>query len=278
MLRLYRIFIFINIFYFSLFSNNKTLVDILKKNDTVINIDGHNIYIKYTPNKVKGTFLMLHGWNLPPLDWCNKTTICQKAIAKGYNVVLPDMGKSIYHYQIYKETRKDWHKSPTRVWLVKKIFPLLQSKNLLLATQNNFIVGLSTGARGVALICIDCPKLFRGAAALSGDYQQGEIPHDNLCIGYYGPYSKFKQRWLNVDNVIRYIDKFKTPIYLGHGIYDKVCTAYQTKLFYKELKKTNAKLKVKLNLPKASHDYKYWASEVDNILEFFDEILSVKKN
>ena len=33
----------------------------------------------------KGTILALHGWNLPHLDWCDKTSLCEKAKELGLN-------------------------------------------------------------------------------------------------------------------------------------------------------------------------------------------------
>ena len=254
------------------FTDKKFIKEMLN-DDTLIIIDGRKIFIKYTNKPVKGTFLLLHGWNFSPLDWCNKTQLCDKALGLGYNIVMPDMGKSIYHSSIYPETRADWKHYPTRPWLIDTLFPILQTKyNLLLLNERNFIVGLSTGARGVALIIIDKPKLFIGAAALSGDYDQGKMPTDNLCKGYYGDFKTNKLRWQTVDNVMHQTKKINTPIYLGHGVFDKICDSKQTLQLYNAIKKNNLSLKIKLNMPKAKHDYEYWSSEIDEILKFFGEI------
>jgi len=247
---------------------------LLPKQDTVIFINKVKILIK-TPvnNKKQGTFLVLHGWNLPPEDWCTKTTLCKKASEEGYYVVLPDMGKSTYQQKIFPETRIDWRSYPTRKWLTETLVPFLQQNfSLFLKKERNFIVGLSTGARGVVLVVLDLPKLFKGAAALSGDYDQSYIPHDKLITGYYGPYKKFKNRWDSIDNAVFRIKEFSTPIYLGHGTLDKVVTPNQTKIFYTALAKTHPSLKMKLNMPRAGHNYAYWESEVDNILKFFEEL------
>jgi len=191
----------------------------------------------------------------------------------GYYVVLPDMGKSIYQDRTFPETRSEWKSSPSRKWLADTLIPYLQVKySLLLKNDTNFIVGFSTGARGAVLVVLDLSKLFRGAAALSGDYDQSKIPKDKLMTGFYGPYEKYKERWDKTDNPVARIKEFSTPIYLGHGKSDKVVSADQTRLFYDSLVKYHPFLIVRLNLPDAGHDYIYWGSEVDAVLDFFKEL------
>jgi dienelactone hydrolase len=241
------------------------------KQDTILEINNHKVFIKICNGKKKGTFLLLHGWNLPAEDWCSKTSLCNEAVKLGYCVVLPDMGKSIYQENNFPETRNEWRIFPTRKWLSDTLILLLQNKySLLLKNEDNYIVGLSTGARGVALLLLDLPELFKCAAALSGDYNQMKMPADKLMTGFYGPIDKFKDRWENTDNPASRIKEYKTPIYLGHGKLDKVVPPEQTQLFYDSLKKYHPDLKIKLNMPDAQHDYDYWGSEVENVLKFFE--------
>jgi len=68
----------------------------------------------------------------------------------------------------------------------------------------------------------------------------------------------------------------KTPIYLGHGKNDKITPHSQSVLFFDSLKKNNPDLKTKLIIKDAAHDYTYWASEVENILNFFKEFETPK--
>ena len=238
--------------------------------DTTLIVNGRKVLIKICDTNKKGTFLMLQGWNLPVEDWYTKTSICQKVLSQGYCIVLPDMGKSIYHEKVFPETRSDWKVYPTRKWLCDTLIPLLQKEYaLLLENETNYLVGLSTGARGVALTLLEFKKLFKAAAALSGDYNQLKMPADNLMKGYYGPMDLYSERWTNTDNPINKIQEYQTPLYLGHGKLDKVVPAEQTRLFYDSLKKVHPKLKLKLHMPEAQHDYNYWESETDSILNFF---------
>jgi S-formylglutathione hydrolase FrmB len=242
--------------------------------DTVLEINKHKVFVKISSDTApKGTFLVLQGWNLGAEEWCTKTQLCEKAKAKGYHLVLPDMGKSVYSSRYFPETRKEWMVYPTRTWVTDTLIPELQKTYGLFAkNQRNFIVGLSTGARGVALIALDMPDLFRGAAALSGDYDQTKMPADNLMTGFYGPYASFKSRWETIDNAMYRIKEYNVPTYLGHGKLDKVVPPQQTEMFYAALKKNHPELKVALSMPDAKHDYDFWSSEVDKFLLFFDEI------
>jgi S-formylglutathione hydrolase FrmB len=240
------------------------------KTDTVITINNRNVYLKAAVKKTRGVFLVLHGWNLPAEEWCTKTDLCSKATALGFFVVLPDMGLSVYQDQDYDETRSNWRTYPTRSWLCDTLIPLLRKNyGLLLENDSNYIVGLSTGARGVALVLLDFPELFKGAAALSGDYDQYQLPNDNLTTGYYGSFTAYNERWKTIDNPVYRIKEYKTPIFLGHGTEDKVVPISQTYEFYDSLKKYNPSLPIKLSTPAAGHNYDYWSSEVDPIMKFF---------
>lgn len=229
-----------------------------------------NIKIPAVPKPV-GIILALHGWSLPATDWCLKTSLCEKALKQGYIIILPDMGKSIYQSGFFPETDLKYRIFPTRLWLEKICFSYLQQKfNLLMPGQRNFVLGLSTGARGSSLLVMDCPDIFIGAGLLSMDCDQTLMPDDPLCSAFYGQYKKFKDRWKNTDNIITLIKKFNVPVYIGHGLVDKIVSSHQSILFYNELKKIHPGLEVKINIDKnAGHDYKYWDSEIDNILNFF---------
>jgi S-formylglutathione hydrolase FrmB len=250
---------------------------VIKINDTILTIDNRDIHIIVcNATQPQGTLLLLHGWNFKPDDWCMKTAICEKAIEEGYHVVMPDMGKSNYHTQVFPETRKDWKGTPTLLWLTDTVIPNLQEFCLLLQNEKNVIVGLSTGGRGAVCVAMQMPHLFRGVAALSGDFDQSTIPNDRVHIGFYGSYSKFQERWKSIDNPTHNIYAMKTPLYLAHGTQDKVTPHYQSQNFYDSLKKINPSLFVEIHLPDAAHDYEFWASEVDNIFNFFSRIPSIK--
>lgn len=229
------------------------------------------VYLK-TPktSDVRGVIVVLPGWKLPVMDWCTKTTLCQKALDLGYILIMPEMAKSIYAQKKYAETRADWLQYATREWFIDTLIPYFQKNHkLLLLGQNNFVLGLSTGARGAALLCLDCPHIFKKGAGLSGDYDQTRIPKDALMTGWYGAMDKFPARWTGADNIIYRINEWKVPIYLGHGMADKIVPADQTIQLADSLKKYKPNL-VTLHICEVSgHTYEYWDSEVDAILSFF---------
>jgi len=245
----------------------------LPQGDTIIILDGRECMIKIPAHKSKkGTFLLLHGWNLPPDDWCSKTNFCDLILQEGYCIVLPDMGKSNYQTQVFSETRKEWKSMPGLLWLTDTLIPYLQLLCLIAEGERNFIAGISTGGRGVVSVCQHLPGLFTGAAALSGDFDQTFMPHDKVHIGYYGSFDHFPLRWKTIDNPMHRIKDMKTPIYLGHGLKDKVTDFSQSKMFYDSLRKFHPELFIQLNLVDAGHDYHYWSSETNNIMSFFQQI------
>jgi len=234
-------------------------------------VAGHQVDIACPKAESVGNLLVLPGFAFPKDDWCKKSSLCRKALAAGYTLIMPEMGKSNYMSQIYPQTRPDWQKEPQKHWLSDSLFSFLQNKYcLLLPTEKNFIVGLSTGARGAAIIALEKPELFAAVAALSGDYEQSKIPKDRVHIGYMGTYKQFPKRWAEEESVVFQIKKWKTPIYIGHGKLDKICPYQQSKILYEALRKHHPNLPIKLSLPaQYAHDYRYWDYEVDNILEFF---------
>lgn len=243
-----------------------------KKPIETIEVAGHKVDIQNPKNDIIGNILVLPGWDFSRTDWCKNSELCKKALAKGYRLVFPEMSRSVYSSEFYPETLADWKKYPTKKWIVEELIPYLQKeKSIFLEKDKNFVLGLSTGGRGVALLCLALPELWTAGASLSGDFDQSIMPNDRLMIGYYGSFQKFKERWIGQDNPLMQAKKFKTPIYLGHTKQDNIVPVSQTQLFYDALKKNKPQLKIKLNLVDGGHDYKYWNSEVDNMLHFFEE-------
>jgi len=247
--------------------------------DTIINISGVPVEILLPDSQSKGNILCFPGWNFSKNDVCKKSDFCQKAKAAGYTLILPEMGKSIYAKQNYPETRKDWQTFPTRSWILEVLLPELQKKyGFLQKKGNNFLYGISTGARGVALIALHTDHIFKGGAALSGDYDQTKFKKDNLMNGFYGSFEQFPERWTGDENPFQNAEKYKIPLFLIHGGKDAVVPVSQTELFFKELEKKNPQLGSKLKIdPIAGHDYKFWSALTSEILLFFDSFIEMKK-
>ena len=248
------------------------------KNDTTI-----VLYYKGTPFETlikpiddsvsyKGTILALHGWNLSYNDWCDSTSLCDKAKAMGYVVVLPNMGKSVYSNKYYPQTRKEWSIFPTRTWFQDTLLVHLQTQfNLLVADNDNYILGLSTGGKGAALLALENPDLFKAAAVLSGDFDQTYDTTSGFYKGFYGAYSAHKERWEESDNVVYNVKDYVVPTYLGHGLNDNVVDVQETQLFHEILLSNHPNSSVKLHIDStAKHNYMYWDSEVDEVLNFFN--------
>lgn len=216
--------------------------------------------------------MVLPGWNFPKEDWIQKTKLKTIADEKGYALILPDMKKTIYESEFFPETRMKWSPNPGLVFIKSYLIPEIQTKHhlLLVENQKNYLLGLSTGGRGVVQISLDNPGLFSAGLAFSGDFNQEEMPKDNLMTAVYGPITEFHDRWVGKDNPTTRIEEWKMPIYLSHGILDRVVPPSQTESFCEALKKAN-KPNVSCNMVKGmTHDYDFWGSELKGGFEFLE--------
>ena len=222
---------------------------------------------------VSGDLLVLPGWNFKRDRWCNESDLCSKALAKGYRLIMPEMGRSVYSTHYFPQTREDWIIAPTGTWLVDTLIKHLQLKyGILLPGKGNYLMGLSTGGRGVALTAIRTGKLFKAAVALSGDYDNILIPYDAIMTGFYGNYDDNKDIWTSIDNPSHDAAILQVPLYLGHGLYDPVVPSQQSISFYKRLQEVSPNLNVILHISETGlHDFNYWNSEVDAAFKFFED-------
>ncbi len=251
---------------------NETKVHSLYKEtkSQTIELYGVKVDLKF-PDSVKGYIMILPGWNFPRYDWCNQTTLCQKALQQGFALIMPEMGESIYATRFYPQTWDKMRKTLTRRWLTDTLIKYLQdSFGILKPDQNNFIMGLSTGAHGSGLVVEDNPKLFKACALLSGDYDQTTLPMDLVFIATYGPYQQFPQMW-RTDNVVTEISNLNIPTFIGHGMQDPLIPISQSRWLEKKLKEQHPNQIVETRYLPGKHDYKFWEQETQPILTFFNE-------
>jgi len=258
--------------------NTDTIPEIPRMKDTTI----FNKYdccfvvttsIKYPDSETEiiGTILLLHGWNLPADEWCKKTTFCEKALAKGYVLIIPDYNKSNYCLEMYPQTRADYQKYPTITWMLETHIPNIQETfGILLPRQNNNVAGISTGGRGATLMAYYKPDIFRNAASLSGDFDITMMQDEFLYYAFIGHYTDFPKRWKK--ECFAYdCENYIVPTYIGHGQIDHVSPVKQSTMMYDSIKTHHPDLKLKGNFPEfADHNYDYWESETDSVLDFFE--------
>lgn len=255
----------------------KKSIDFSFKKDTLIKKYYDQLYapvtIKYSDTS-KAIILVLPGWNYPDTQWCDKTSLCLKAQKQGYDLVFVEMQRSVYLKSYYKQTRKDYTKYPTRIWLIDSVFKPLFREQLLDSTKPVFVMGLSTGGRGAAILALDYPELFYGAASLSGDFNPLLQKDDPLMINSIGSFAQYPKLWSGDNNITLRAAEIKVPLYIGHGMADKVSPVKQSLQFVDTLKKKNPNLTIKTNFPKtAGHNYAYWNSEIDAVLNFFSSLI-----
>jgi S-formylglutathione hydrolase FrmB len=223
---------------------------------------------------VKADLLILPGWNYGRTDWCDKTDLCTQALARGYRLILPEMYRSLYASRYFPETRADFRQERLRPWVWDTLVATLARRHGVLdSSRARVVLGLSTGAHGASLLCLDRPGFFAAAACLSGDYDLPRLHWDRITIAVYGPADRFPERW-QLDNPCTLAPRWdRTALYLGHGQQDKVIPAPQSQYFYDSLLAAHPTLRdrVRLHLsPPHGHDYAYWGSETPAVLDFFD--------
>ena len=238
--------------------------------DGELRINGVAVTLMAATAAHRGDILMLPGWNFERARWCTQTRFCTLARAAGFRLVLPEMGKSVYSSVHFPETKTEWKRTPTLPWVTQQLLPELKVRHGIFSGPHNFLVGLSTGARGVVLIAQATGDFFTAGAALSGDYDQTRMPADRLMTGYYGPYHQNKERWLTQDNPTSSVTKLTIPVYFGHGLQDPVVPASQTRDFHERVVNTQPRSRSRLHLVPAGHDFAYWDSESQVILDFFN--------
>jgi S-formylglutathione hydrolase FrmB len=221
----------------------------------------------------KYNLLVLPGYGFNDLQWCTNTSVCEKAKSQGFNLIFIDVQKSLYLKQFYTQTNSIVKKYPTRTWIVDSVVMQLFEKKLLTNKLKTFVLGLSTGARGAALLMLENPTLFSGAACLSGDYDPTLQKNDQLMINALGPFQNNKENWLGDNNITLRAKEFKHPIFIAHGMKDQVVPVLHSILLRDKLLKDNPTLRVNFDFPKnGQHNYLFWNSEVDKLLSFFSSI------
>ncbi|HDP80772.1 MAG TPA: alpha/beta hydrolase [Spirochaetes bacterium] len=229
----------------------------------------------YSPPGVKkfaGDILVLPGWKFSRVRWHRETVLVQEARKRGFRLVFPDMMITLYESEYYPQTSGwvRWGPMPGGLWVREVLIPHMRKRGLFMDGGKNFLLGLSTGGRGVALVHLQNPGVFHGGAALSGDFDQSTMAGDKLMAAMYGPYQNHPHRWKTIDNPSAMVSRWSMPLYIGHGRKDNVVPLSQSKNFYEKLKTAHPGLKLVFSEPPAAgHDFRYWSSEVVPVLDFF---------
>lgn len=245
------------------------IITSITNNDTIISLNQTKINIRYPKTKFKGDLLILPGWNFPYDSICAVSDFCTMALDSGFRLILPDMKKSVYASHYYSETKSSYKTYKTSTWVVDTMIPFLQKELNIFTTKYNYIHGISTGARGAAIIHLKTDTLFKKVILLSGDYDQTKMPTDNLMKNTYGSYEMNTDRWIKDDNVITQIDKWKAAVLIAHSFDDDVVPFAQSALFFESLPESTTKTSVYL---KGGHNWKFW-NEVNNdfVMQFLLE-------
>lgn len=221
--------------------------------------------------------LVLPGWKFPRSDWIQKSRLEDLAREHGYILVLPEMGTTLYESQYFPETSMRWNRLPGGAFLRDVFIPTLQREHgLLLPDHPNYLLGLSTGGRGVVMVALQNPGLFRAGAALSGDFDQTTESSDRLMTAVYGDFRQHPRRWVETDNPVAAIQKssgaaWSMPLYIAHGAEDRIVPPSHSRWLFDAIRKAKPPgFPVVLHeKPKAGHDYGFWSGELEHVFRFF---------
>jgi hypothetical protein len=220
---------------------------------------------------IKGSILLLHGWNLPATQWCDSTYFCDNATKRNYALVIPNLEKCNYPLHIYPETLEQYKKYPSLTWIMDSLLVEISEQTALLTEgHKNFVAGISTGGRGASLLSFYMPEMFTACASISGDFNITVMKDEYLYNAWFGPYHKFEDRWKNECFAYR-CQEYCVPSYIGHGKKDNISPVSQSMAMYDSICYYHPEMPLVGNFPDdAYHDYNYWKSETNNILDFFD--------
>jgi hypothetical protein len=264
-----------SLFYFSFFLLPSSFLQPCSaaNQDTTLFAGSIEVDFRFPAGPAVGVILVLPGWNFSKTDVCVKSDFCMEAVKKGYILVLPEMLKSVYASTLYPETRADWRRYPTMRWITDTLIPFCRFRfHILNEGDKNFLYGISTGARGVALVAENTGNLFLAGAALSGDYDQTGMTTDRLMTGYYGSYEQFKNRWEGIDNPGLHSDRLKIPLYIAHGKKDAVVPCQQSIAFSRKIIFENSKMGHEFHVcDDCGHDYAFWNSQTGAVFGFFEK-------
>jgi len=253
--------------------------------------------------------LLLPGWNYADTQWYTRSRVCDEARNRGYDVMLVEMGKSVYMDSLYPQMRADYRLHPTRTWLWDSVLKPLQKRRYFsdrgipedsVGTFHGhvfyrsfklpiptFVMGLSTGARGALLLALEHPEAFRGCAGLSGDYNPLLMKNDNLMINCLGKSDEVPWRWCGTNNIERRVNAFRVPLFLAHGTADQVVPWQQTESLFKAMESSvNFQKRAStfhknhadvgfvrtLFLKGAGHNYSFWNEAGLKVLDYFDSL------
>jgi S-formylglutathione hydrolase FrmB len=215
-----------------------------------------------------GTILALPGWNYPYNHWIDSTDLCELATKKGYDILMPSMGKTIYSEKIYPQTRDDWKNELTRTWINDSLIPMFQKEcQVLIENEQNAIIGVSTGGRGAVLLAMDNAELFSSGASLSGDFDMLHFQEDNLYKGFFGDFENHKAVWVGEENPSTRSSELDLHFLFVHGENDKIVPAAHSRIFHSKLNDVKSILKV---VPNEGHDYDFWNSQLTEVIEHID--------
>jgi S-formylglutathione hydrolase FrmB len=233
--------------------------------------------VGYSSSEKIRTLILLPNYGKGMTEWEKLSAVKRYANERGYILVCPDMGKTVYENDYFPETTITWHELPGGRWISAALIPWLRETfAICLTRENTGIAGVGMGARGAMLAAAKNPEIFGFAGGISGLYDASSISRNTTFVSMYGPYKEFKERWETVDNIITIAGNLAdTCIYMGHGKRERGSPIELSQIVLIKLaqlrKQAPGKFQYKFTVHDWGDDWQLWNKFLEEMFVQFDE-------
>lgn len=212
----------------------------------------------------------LPGWNSPGSAWRDSSVLTELAEARGFVVVAPSMGRSVYESQYYEDTRRRWAPYPGLPWVRNVVLPAVRERVAVSADPaRTAVIGYSTGGRGAALLGATT-DLFGFAASLSGTFDLAALDPDTgeyrIHAAVFGSRRRNAERWLAEDCPRDPAAYAGVRWYAAHGGADEVVPAAQTSGWLDAMRAAGVPVGGEV-VPRAGHDWRFWNEQLPLVID-----------
>lgn len=165
-------------------------------------------------------------------------------------------------------------KAETAFW--SEFVPMIDMKYRTIdARGGRLVAGLSAGGYGAVRFALRYPDRIAAAAALSPAVYTESVPATSAARiqpPFLGQNGQFNQVSWNVHNYPALLDQYfaqsyRVPLYLVSGDNDKFGVAFETALLFKRIFERQPD-QVELRVVDGDHNWKVWASTIDDAMRY----------
>jgi putative tributyrin esterase len=212
----------------------------------------------------------LPGWNSPGSAWRDSSVLTELAEARGFVVVAPSLGRSVYEAAYYEDTRRRWSPHPGLAWVRDVVVPAVRARLPVdRRPEATAVIGYSTGGRGAALLGATT-DLFGFAASLSGTFDLTAVDTESgeyrIHAAVFGSRRRNPERWLAEDCPRDPAAYAGVRWYAAHGGADEVVPASQTGDWLAAMRGAGVPVEGEV-VARAGHDWRFWNAQLPMVID-----------